>query len=81
MQLLGLYDSNFLNTKKTLGSKEELLKQINLTVNEIEEKIKIRNEAKKNKNWVLADSIRDDLSLKGIILKDSIEGTTWEVNF
>jgi len=45
----------------------------------IEEKIKERNEAKKNKDFILADKIRDELKEKGIILKDGREGTTYEI--
>ena len=45
----------------------------------IEEKINERNEAKKNKDFALADSIRDELKEKGIILKDGREGTTYEI--
>ena len=46
---------------------------------EIEEKIKERAEAKKNKDFALADSIRDELLEKGIKLVDSREGTTYEI--
>lgn len=37
-----------------------------------------RAEAKKMKNFALADLIRQDLSRQGIVLKDSPTGTTWE---
>ena len=46
---------------------------------EIEEKIKSRAEAKKNKDFALADSIRDELLSKGVKLIDSREGTTYEL--
>ena len=46
----------------------------------IKEKIKERNEAKKNKDYNLADSIRKELEEKGIILKDTREGTIFEIN-
>ena len=46
---------------------------------EIEEKIKERAEAKKNKDFTLADSIRDELLAKGVKLIDSREGTTYEL--
>lgn len=45
----------------------------------IEEKIAERNEAKKNKDFAKADKIRDDLKEMGIILKDTREGTKWEI--
>jgi len=37
-----------------------------------------RAEAKKAKNFALADGIRKDLAAQGIVLKDSPQGTTWE---
>ena len=42
-------------------------------------KIKERDLAKKEKNYVLADAIRDDLFAKNIVIKDTREGTTFEV--
>ena len=45
---------------------------------EILKLIEERNEAKKNKNYELADKIRNDLLEMGIILKDTREGTTFE---
>lgn len=56
----------------------------NTNTNEIDEeyiksKIEERNEAKKNKNYELADSIRNELLEKGIVLKDTREGTTYEI--
>lgn len=46
---------------------------------EILNKIKERAEAKKNKDFAVADKIRDDLLLKGVKLIDSREGTTYEL--
>lgn len=43
----------------------------------VEEQIKLRNEAKKSKNFEAADKIRNDLLEKGIELKDTREGTIW----
>lgn len=43
----------------------------------IEEKIIQRKEAKENKNYALADSIREELLKKGIELKDTREGVIW----
>ena len=42
-------------------------------------KIEERNNAKKNKDFVLADNIRNELLEKGIILKDTREGTIFEL--
>ena len=47
--------------------------------NYILSKIEERKEAKANKDFALADSIRDELLSKGIILKDTREGVTYEI--
>ena len=46
---------------------------------EILEKIEERNEAKMNKDYVLADQIRNELSLRGIKLIDTKDGITYEI--
>lgn len=46
---------------------------------EILEQIEKRNKAKKEKNYQLADSIRDELLKKGIKLIDGRDGTTYEI--
>lgn len=43
----------------------------------VEKQINLRMEAKKNKDFELADKIRNDLLEKGIELKDTREGTVW----
>ncbi len=43
------------------------------------EKITERNAAKANKDYALADKIRDELQQEGIILKDTKEGTIYEL--
>ena len=61
----------------------ELTTEINNTIQVdiefINSKIEERNEAKKNKNYELADQIRNELLEMGIILKDTREGTTFEI--
>ena len=47
--------------------------------NTMEEIIEKRNLARAEKNWAIADKIRIALDGEGIVLKDSKEGTTWEV--
>ncbi len=44
---------------------------------DIEELIEKRQEARKNKDFQLADQIRDDLLEKGIVLEDTAEGVKW----
>jgi cysteinyl-tRNA synthetase len=45
----------------------------------IEESIRRRNQARKDKDWREADRIRAELSAKGIVLEDSAGGTVWKV--
>lgn len=55
--------------------------QLGLTQQEkqnIESKLKLRTEAKAQKNYALADSIRDELKNQGIEIMDTPQGTTWE---
>ena len=59
----------FKEEKKEISQDEEM----------INEQIKLRNEAKKNKDFAAADKIRDELLEKGIRLIDTREGTTYEV--
>ena len=43
------------------------------------ERIEARKAAKKNKDFALADAIREELAAKGIQIKDTREGTVWTV--
>ena len=61
---------SLIDTKKDVDS--ELLNKIN---NMIEE----RNNAKKNKDYALADEIRNKLLEMNVVIKDTREGTTFEV--
>ena len=45
---------------------------------EIEQLIAQRTEAKKNKNFQLADEIRQQLLDKGIVLEDTRQGVKWK---
>ena len=58
-------------------TKEEEIK--NIDEDYIKEQIQKRNEAKGNKDYALADKIRQDLEKQGIILKDTREGTIFEI--
>lgn len=44
---------------------------------DIEKLIEQRQTARANKDWAMADKIRDELKAKGIILKDTQQGVTW----
>ena len=45
---------------------------------DIEELIQKRADAKKNKDFKLADEIRQELLDKGIVLEDTRQGTKWK---
>ncbi|MCL2567465.1 MAG: cysteine--tRNA ligase [Alphaproteobacteria bacterium] len=55
------------------------LSQAKITENEIEQLIDLRNLAKKNKNFIEADKIRDYLNSMGVIIEDSPNNTTWRL--
>jgi len=57
---------------------EEYLKQgSELSEAEISEKIAQREAARNSKDFAMSDQIRDELVELGIILEDSVNGTTW----
>ena len=47
---------------------------------EIEAMIAQRNEAKNNKDYAMADHLRNILQERGIVLLDTPQGTFWEKN-
>ena len=55
-----------------IDKKEEMLDE------EIEAMIEKRQAARKERNFALADQIRDELLAKGIILEDTREGVKWK---
>jgi cysteinyl-tRNA synthetase len=69
-----------LNTLKLGNTSSKEIQEYNITINEAEinELIKQRAVAKQNKNWELADQLRDKLQAKNIILEDTSKGTIWK---
>lgn len=67
------------NLLKELGNVLGILQksQQNSLNAEIEELIAKRQQARKEKNWTLADSIRDQLKEMGIVLEDTPQGVKW----
>ena len=59
--------------------REKYLNKIGVDANYIADEINRRAEAKKERNFELADKIRTELDEKGIILNDTINGTTWDI--
>ncbi|MFD3155594.1 cysteine--tRNA ligase [Haloimpatiens sp. FM7330] len=45
----------------------------------IEKLIDQRQKARKDKNWALADKIRDELNVEGIVLEDTPQGVRWHI--
>ena len=60
-----------------LGILYETEQENNIDEKEIEELIEKRQQAKKNKDYKLADEIRDSLKERGIILRDTSAGVVW----
>jgi cysteinyl-tRNA synthetase len=75
--ILGLLKDNL----NTFASHEKMqhLKRIGLDPAIIENTIRERIEARKNKDYKKADEIRDMLANKGIILLDTPKGTEWRI--
>ncbi len=68
------------NPKNFIGKiKQKYLGILNITENEINAIINKRSEAKQQKNYSLADSLRDELLNRGIMLNDTKSGTTWDI--
>jgi cysteinyl-tRNA synthetase len=63
---------------------EEFLKgavdKSDVDVSVIEAIIKERNDARREKNWAVADAARKKLSDMGIVIEDGPNGTTWRKN-
>lgn len=59
--------------------KNKYINKLNLSEDEINQKIEERKVAKAEKNYGLADEIRASLDEKGIILNDTASGTTWDI--
>ena len=78
-----MYASTMKELGKVLGllndSPEAFLQYgANLTDEEINQKIKERNQARDAKDFLKADQIRDELAAQGILLDDSSDGTSWK---
>ena len=52
---------------------------INISEDEIRSKIEERNKARSEKNYELADKIRQDLLDKGILIEDKDDTTSWKL--
>jgi len=73
LRLLGLADA------RRAGSVFLKRQEPAIDAGEIEKLIAARNMARQERNFAEADRIRGELAGKGVVLKDSRDGTTWEV--
>jgi len=73
LRLLGLADA------RRAGSVFLEQRGPEIDAGEIEKLISARNLARKTRDFAEADRIRGELSAMGVVLKDSKDGTTWEV--
>ncbi|MCR4955437.1 MAG: cysteine--tRNA ligase [Lachnospiraceae bacterium] len=67
---------DLLKAAKELGEGKNVDAELESYINE---KIAERKAAKKAKDFATADAIREELLTKGIAIKDTREGTTWEL--
>lgn len=73
--------------KYALGLIRELGKPLGILENStqndleahVEKLIEDRQNARKERNWALADKIRDDLKTQGIVLEDTPQGVRWHL--
>ena len=75
--VLGLLEQN--PEKFIIELKEKYLKKLQISPKDIESFISERANAKKLKDYNRADSIRENLENKGIILNDTRDGTEWDI--
>ena len=64
------WNDELLNSQKSI---------LEISEEEILQKIKDRNTARDNKNYQLADEIRNELLDKGILIEDKDDKTTWKI--
>jgi cysteinyl-tRNA synthetase len=71
--------SDLATSLHALGFNRRPASKRNIDSGKVESLIEARDTARKNKNFKESDRIRDELAAMGIVLKDSKDGTTWEV--
>lgn len=69
LDFLGLLDVSFSNKSNNLDGIDESY---------VNSQIELRSKAKKEKNWALADEIRNELLEKGVVLEDGKDGSSWK---
>jgi cysteinyl-tRNA synthetase len=78
LKWLGLFDSEIRNAEERFQNKPEgEFSSVELV--RIEELLAARAAARTRKDFKESDRIRDELAAMGVVIKDSKEGTTWEI--
>ena len=62
-----------------LEIKEKYIKLNNINMTEVKELMDLRQEAKRNRNFELSDELKSKLDQKGIIIRDSANGSEWDI--
>ena len=80
-ELHQLKDDELAGSLVALGFSGDLTdpRSSSVDASKIESLIEARKAARENKDWAESDRIRDELDAMSIVLKDSADGTTWEV--
>src|SRR5262249_9051437 len=85
--LLLLRFDRAIGTRQSEGAGEDIIKAIQevkareqgLDPVSLDQRVAARTAARKAKNFAESDRIRDELAAMGVVLKDSKDGTTWEI--
>ncbi|BEV47049.1 cysteine--tRNA ligase [Afipia carboxidovorans] len=77
---LGIFDSSIFSSEALSSIGQAAVKLTSPEFQrEISAKIEARTAARARKDWKESDRIRDELAAMGVAIKDSKEGTTWEI--
>lgn len=67
------------NTLHLLSDESANSKDREVLARLVEQMIEERQQARKSKNWELADRIRSNLAESGIVIEDTLSGTRWRI--
>jgi len=86
LEFIGLIDikllENIFNHKNKIQQTAQnnlIYNNLAISIDDIEKKIALRNEARASKNWSLSDKIRDELLSYNIAIEDSQSKTVWRI--
>jgi cysteinyl-tRNA synthetase len=84
LKFLGLVPQDWLKNHagraaEGVAALQEIRKNLRANGVDIDSLIDARNAARKAKDFKESDRIRDELAAMGVVLKDSKDGTTWEI--